>query len=253
MKIIAHRGASGEFPENSLLAFEQAILQGCDGIEFDIQYHQPSGEFILLHDSYLNRTEESSDEEGFSKEKVHFNQLSLTDLTDMSTKGKYRLCTLADALQCINQQCLINIELKSATQGLPLADEMQKLEQLIQQLKLDGVIAYQQIIISSFNHHTLLHTKKYLSAVNTAALIVCCPVDYAEFCKKLKVNMLNLAIDFINPEIINDAHSKGLQVWVYTVDHPAQIKQCLQYQVDGIFTNFPARSREVMLALTGDK
>ncbi len=54
MQVIAHRGASGEFTENSLLAFEQAILQGCDGIEFDVQFHQASGEFILLHDSYLN-------------------------------------------------------------------------------------------------------------------------------------------------------------------------------------------------------
>lgn len=244
MKIIAHRGASGEFPENSLLAFEQAILQGCDGIEFDIQYHQPSGEFILLHDSYLNRVKESGDEE-----KVHFNQLSLAELTDISTKGKFRLCTLADALHCISQQCPINIELKSATQGVQLASEMQKLETLLNQLQLNKVITYQQLIISSFNHHALIYTKKYLPAVATAALIVCCPVDYAEFCKKLDVKMLNLAIDFISPEIINDAHSKGLQVWVYTVDNPAQIQQCLQYQVDGIFTNFPARSRQIVSSL----
>ena len=131
MKIIAHRGASGEFPENSLLAFEQAILQGCDGIEFDIQYHQPSGEFILLHDSYLDRVTESG-----AEEKVHFNQLSLAALTDISTNGKYRLCTLTDALHCINQQCPINIELKSATQGEQLADEMQKLETLLQSITI---------------------------------------------------------------------------------------------------------------------
>ena len=251
MKIIAHRGASGEFPENSLLAFEQAILQGCEGIEFDVQYHQPSGEFILLHDSYLIRTKKSTNTDACHQEKVHFNQLSLADLTDTSITGKYRLCTLVDALHCINQQCLINIELKSAAQGLQLADEIQKLKSLLKQLQLNKIIAYQQVIISSFNHHALIQTKKHLPTINTAALIACCPVDYAEFCQKLNVSMLNLAIDFINPEIIHDAHSRGLQVWVYTVDHPAQIKQCLQYQVDGIFTNFPARSREIMLRLTG--
>jgi hypothetical protein len=43
MKIIAHRGASGEFPENTLQAFEQAITQQADGIELDAQYHQASG------------------------------------------------------------------------------------------------------------------------------------------------------------------------------------------------------------------
>ena len=56
MKVIAHRGASGEFPENSLLAFEEAIKQQADGIELDAQYHQASGEFVLLHDSYVKRS-----------------------------------------------------------------------------------------------------------------------------------------------------------------------------------------------------
>ncbi len=51
--------------------------------------------------------------------------------------------------------------------------------------------------------------------------------------------MLNLSIECLNPEIVNDAHRRGLKVWVYTVDNPEQIKQVLQYQVDGIFTNFP--------------
>ena len=39
MKVIAHRGASGEYPENTLLAFSEAIKQLADGIELDIQYH----------------------------------------------------------------------------------------------------------------------------------------------------------------------------------------------------------------------
>ena len=236
MKIIAHRGASGEFAENSLVAFEQALLQGCDGIEFDVQFHQPSSEFILLHDSYLSIGERNNR----GDKKVHFNQLPLTEL------AKFNICTLEQALHCINNQCLINIELKSAAQGAQLIEEMQKLASLIKQAQLNNLITLEQIIISAFNHHALVYLAEHLPEITTAALIACCPFDYAKFCQKLKVKMLNLSIECINPEIINDAHQRGLKVWVYTVDNPEQIKQCIKYQVDGIFTNFPERSRQVV-------
>ena len=240
MQVIAHRGASGEFTENSLLAFEQAILQGCDGIEFDVQYHQASGEFILLHDNYLNDT--CSNNKTIN---IHFNQLSLAELTS----AKYNICTLNQALKCINTQCLINIELKSAAQGDQLADEMHKLIALLRQAELINTISYAQIIVSSFNHHTLAYLTTHLPKITTAALIACCPFDYAKFCIKLKVKMLNLAVDCLNAEIVNDAHRRGLKVWVYTVDNPEQIKQCLQYQVDGIFTNFPQRTRHFISSI----
>lgn len=250
MKVIAHRGASGEFPENSLLAFKQAIIQGCDAIEFDVQFHQPSGEFILLHDSYLDVDDKSGNENSSInvENKVHFNQLSLDQLINSADNAKYNLCTLEQALNCINNQCSINIELKSAAQGTQLLTEIQKLSRLLKQVQNQSLISYQHIIISSFNHHAILLVAEYIPEVSTAALIASCPIDYAEFCKKLNVKMLNLSIDCLNSEIINDAHLKGLQVWVYTVDNYNQIKQCLDYQVDGIFTNFPDRTHQIMLA-----
>lgn len=236
MKIIAHRGASGEFAENSLVALEQALLQGCDGIEFDVQYHQPSGEFILLHDSYLSSGKRNSR----GDIKVHFNQLPLAELV------KFNICTLNQALSCINNQCLINIELKSAAQGTQLVEQMQKLKVLLQQAQQHKLITFQQIIISAFNHHALIYLAEHLPEIVTAALIACCPVDYAKFCQKLNVSMLNLSIECINPEIVEDAHRRGLKVWVYTVDNLEQIKQCINYQVDGIFTNFPERTRQTI-------
>ena len=117
MKIIAHRGASGEFAENSLVAFEQELLQ-------------PSSEFILLHDSYLSIGERNNR----GDKKVHFNQLPLTEL------AKFNICTLEQALHCINNQCLINIELKSAAQGAQLIEEMQKLASLIKHAQLNHLI-----------------------------------------------------------------------------------------------------------------
>lgn len=234
MQIIAHRGASGEFPENTLLAFQQAIIQGCDGIEFDVQYHQASGEFILLHDQYLQ----------YNGEKVHFNQLELSEILTTNADDKKSICTLSAALKTISTHCAINIEVKSAAQGEQLTLEMTQLKLIVEQAIIDKLISKEQLIISAFNHHALLSVATLLPEINTAALIACCPINYAEFCQPLKVKQLNLAIDCLNKEIINDAHARGLKVFVYTVDSLDQIKYCLNYKVDGIFSNFPLQVKK---------
>ena len=58
MQIIAHRGASGEYPENTLLAFRQALAQGADAIELDV--FAVEGELIVIHDPHLQRTTNGS-------------------------------------------------------------------------------------------------------------------------------------------------------------------------------------------------
>lgn len=239
MKVIAHRGASGEFPENSLLALEQAIIQGSDGIEFDVQYHHASGEFILLHDKYLKH----------NGQRKHFNDLTLAELLSKNPQQDLNVCTLTAALNTIAKRCVINIELKSASQGRHLVREVEQLKQQIQPLLANQTIINEQLIISSFNHHALIPIAEHLPELRTAALIACCPLNYAEFCQPLKATQLNLATDCLNQEIIEDAHRRGLEVWVYTVDNTAEIKQCLTYGVDGIFTNFPKRTRELISAI----
>ena len=84
MKIIAHRGASGEFPENSLLAFEQAIQQKADGIELDVHFHDQSQQFIVLHDIYLDKT---------TNGQGHYNLYSIAKLTQLSLGQNQKLLT----------------------------------------------------------------------------------------------------------------------------------------------------------------
>jgi len=55
MKIIAHRGFSGLYPENTMLAFEKALEAGADGIELDIHLSK-DGEVMIIHDEALKRT-----------------------------------------------------------------------------------------------------------------------------------------------------------------------------------------------------
>jgi glycerophosphoryl diester phosphodiesterase len=239
MKIVAHRGASGDFPENTLLAFEQAIVQCCDVIEFDIQYH-PSGEFILLHDNHLMNEQHQM---------VNFNTLTLQKLTEYSLPQQQKIPTLKQAVTLINNRCLLNIEIKS--NNLAIADISMMVESLLKQLNslTNKNISGDKIILSSFNHHILAAIKTLAPHYKTAALIASCPLSYNQFATSLSVQSVNVSLESLNQNLVDDAHARGLELWVYTVNNEDDILICKNLGVDAIFTDFPKRSRTYLHSL----
>lgn len=239
MEIIAHRGASGDYPENTLLAFEQAILQSCDGIELDVHYH-PSGEFLVSHDAII-ATEQHKN--------IRLDQIPSTDLSqEAQTTGK--LLTLKQVLTHIHGRCVVNIEVKTTF------IELNKLSTLVYALQDELNLAIKtakfslpQFVISSFNHHVLYQIKQLNRQINTAALIASTPIDLANFCKKLNVQNLNIAFDCLNTAIVESAHQHNMQLYVYTVNKIEQLQFCYQLNVDGIFTDFPKNSRDLLTTL----
>ena len=59
MKVMAHRGYSGKYPENTMLAFEEAAKTGADGIELDVQLTK-DGQVVVIHDERIDRTTDGS-------------------------------------------------------------------------------------------------------------------------------------------------------------------------------------------------
>jgi len=238
MKIIAHRGASGEFPENSLLAFEQAITQQADAIELDVHYHDISQTFIIIHDVYLDKT---------TNGKGHYNDLSLAQLTKLSLGGEQKLVTLEQALIQIAGRALLNIELKTATDDKKQIElQLLKIKKLLSTACLKYGFTDDQFILSSFNHHIVYTSKKIMPHISTAALIAHSPLNNADFADALHCDFINPDINIINKALVSDARNKGYKVFVYTVDRIKEIELCLNLQVDGVFTNFPARTRAII-------
>ncbi|WDD99509.1 glycerophosphodiester phosphodiesterase [Thalassomonas actiniarum] len=237
MEIFAHRGASAAFPENTLLAFEQAIVQGADGIELDVQYH-PDGELIVLHDSHLDIT---------TNGQGAYDELGLTELARLDAGNQQKIPTLAQALAQINGRCAVNIELKDA--GVApgrLAAITGLLKQQLEQAIVKENYTWSHFIISSFNHHLLAAVKQKYPKIKTAALIASCPLTYSEFTRALDVCQLNVSIDCLNAALVNDAHDRGLTVGVYTVDRQQDIRRCYALGVDVIFSNAPDKSRDYL-------
>ena len=75
------------------------------------------------------------------------------------------------------------------------------------------------------------------------------PLELALFAEKLGAYSVNSAIDSINRKFVQDAHSRGLKVFVYTVNHPEELAWMRELGVDGVFTDFPDRIREPAAAM----
>ncbi|WP_286263415.1 glycerophosphodiester phosphodiesterase [Thalassotalea atypica] len=240
MLIIAHRGASGEYPENTLLAFEQAIEQGADGVELDVQHH-PSGELLLIHDRYVNTNH---------GEVKHYSELSSEQIKKLSLPEKQSVVTLKQALTCIAGRCLVNIELKCMSDNeVEITSLLEHIRKVIGQAVNNSGFSNQQFIISSFNHSLLKHCEEIIPEVSKAALIACNPLNVKSLTDELSLVAINPSIDCLNHSFVKRVHQLDMQVWVYTVDHTLDIEKCRELGVDAIFTNYPRKTRNYLSAI----
>ncbi|GGW64539.1 glycerophosphodiester phosphodiesterase [Alishewanella tabrizica] len=228
MQIIAHRGASGEFPENTLLAFQQAIAQGADAIELDV--FAVENELVVIHDARLERTTS-----GQGSLYAH----SLAQLAQLDAGQGQSIPLLWQVLQLIQGKCWLNIELKGHDTLTPL---LSLLDRAVNELNVD----LSTLLISSFNHPLLAALKQAKPSIRIGALTANLPLDYAKFASELQAEAVHCDVDFINEDMVKDAKARGLKVYVYTVDGEQAVNAMHLLGVDGIFTNYPAKSRAIL-------
>ncbi|WOH36687.1 glycerophosphodiester phosphodiesterase family protein [Thalassotalea fonticola] len=233
MLVFAHRGASGHEPENTLLAIKQALAMQVDAIEVDV--HLSDGELIVIHDRWVNKTTNGQGK---------INKLSFKEIRELDAGKGQQVPTLEEVLATINGRCHLNIELKADQTVLPVLD-------LIDEAIIKYNFSYNQFLFSSFNHHLLFEIKSIKPELNIGALTASCPLTYAEFAQHLNAYSVHINIDFINQKFVNDAHQRGLKVFVYTVDDEDDISEMHYLGVDGIFTNYPTKSLVKIAHLNG--
>jgi glycerophosphoryl diester phosphodiesterase len=107
--VIAHRGASGEYPENTLLAFRRALEQGADGLELDVRV-TADGVPVVIHDPTLERTTNRRGQVG---------QLSLSQVREAAAGEGERVPTLAEVLDAFPATPLI-VEIKDRVAARPV-------------------------------------------------------------------------------------------------------------------------------------
>ncbi|WP_372761310.1 glycerophosphodiester phosphodiesterase [Pseudoalteromonas sp.] len=232
MKVFAHRGASGHFPENTQSAIMAALNIGVDGIEVDVQ--SALDDYMIIHDTWLDRTTTG-------KGKVCL--FTAAHIMQFDAGNGEKVPTLQQLFNWNNNQTLLNLELKHTFQ---LENFAAQLEQNI----ANKLITADNLLVSSFDHHQLAWLKQRLPWLNMGALTASIPLHYAKFAEQLAAYSIHIDKNFINQAFVDDAKQRGLKVYCYTVDKPADIQLLHNYGVDGVFTNYPAATKQHIAQLS---
>ncbi|WP_394193840.1 glycerophosphodiester phosphodiesterase [Pseudoalteromonas atlantica] len=231
MKIFAHRGASGLYPENTQSAIKAAVDIHVDGIEVDVQ--SCLDDYMIIHDTWLDRT---------TNGRGKVNNLTREQIQQFDAGNGEYVPTLSQLLDWVNNNTLINLELKHTF-------SLDKFVILIEASVAANKLSRDNLLVSSFDHHQLMWLKQQLPWVKIGALTASIPINYAEFAQRLHAYSIHIDKNFINHEFVADAKKRDLQVYAYTVDKQEDIEQMLRYGVDGVFTNYPCNTKMILNSL----
>ncbi|MFH1644255.1 MAG: glycerophosphodiester phosphodiesterase family protein [bacterium] len=222
MQIFGHRGACGYEVENSLSSFKKAIELGVDGIELDV-YKCKSGELVVIHDDKIDRV---------TNGKGYVSDFTLDELKNFNLKNGEKIPTLNEVLDLINKRVVVDIELKGDGTGILVANLIKKYVQ-------EKGWSYDNFLVTSFNQYELLNFSKQCGGVKIGAIISGIPIGYAQFAKDMNADFVVLSKSFINKNFIDDAHKKGLLVFVYTINDASDFEKIKNLNVDAIFSDYP--------------
>ena len=232
---IAHRGASGIAPENTLAAFKKAIEIGVDAVELDL-HGTADGEVVVVHDASLDRT---------TNYHGPINQTALETVKRADAGGWFApefagepVPTLVESLECITERTVALLEIKD-----PLIAEavVAKIRET-QTLNLTVIISF---------HTTVLETVRALEPrIPTGWLIGSHDnhVPPEQLCQQLGAlgsSLLNVNHQLITAEFAYEVRRRGIALWCWTVDDVVRMREMKAFGVQGITSNYPERFAEV--------
>ncbi|RLQ90489.1 glycerophosphodiester phosphodiesterase [Planomicrobium sp. Y74] len=234
MRIYAHRGCSGTYPENTLAAFKAAAELPITGVEIDVHLTKDR-EIVVIHDEKVNRT---TDGKGYIKD-MTLSEVRKLDAgswfsDEFASEKIPTLDEVFDIFQDTNHR--LNIELK--TDVFPYEGLVGK---VLEAAEKRGFL--HRILISSFNHEDI-QTVSRKKTVESAILTLDIYVDVYDYARVVGTNRIHMSLPGAFRRMATDALRKGAIVYVYTVNEIKYAQQLQQIGIHGIFTDFP----ELMLA-----
>ncbi len=231
MKVIAHRGYSGKYPENTMLAFQKAEEAGTDEIELDVQLTK-EGTVVVIHDEKIDRT---TDGTGFVKDYTYeelkkFNAAVLfpevTGFQHIPSFEEY--CEWAATTELTT-----NIEIK--TGRYYYEDIEKKTIEIVRKYGLE-----KKVMFSSFNHLSLLKVKELMPEVECGALLSEIGLGNAGYyCHSYGFECYHPGFDGVTDEIVAGCKKYGIKMNVWTINTMDQLEKLEEWGCDGAITNYP--------------
>ena len=229
IKVCAHRGASGTHPENTLAAFRQAIVLGCEMIEFDLRL-SVDGQVVVMHDANVDRTTDGTG---------HIPDLALKQLRALDAGSWHsdafageRIPTLTETLDSIPPSVELNIHVKEGSGHLVILETLEI--ELRARSRLQGafVSGSDELVAAAGAEHPklqrcLLPGSQHEHLVERAMRAGCC--------------VIQPSAQFTTSALVQRAHTAGLRVHPYFADDEPEMRRLAACGVNGILTNHPAR------------
>jgi len=233
--VIAHRGASAYYPENTLPSFEGAIAMGADMVELDVQLTSDK-EVVVFHDEKISRC---TDGRGRIADHTlaKLKKLNAGSWFDKKFQNT-RIPTLAEVLSVCKNRIAVNIEIKTEAVGkMFLGGIEEKCLKIVEQSGMNG-----HVVFSSFDPRAIMHLKQIDNKVTVAVLFEKkhygskLPSDIIE---SVGADAFNCSSSEFNEKWLADVKLKNIPVHIYTVNDAKNMKRFLKIGVSGIFTNKP--------------
>ncbi len=220
--VIGHRGASGYYPENTLLSFNEAVKQGADMIELDIHLTKDD-EIVVIHDGTVDRTTDGTGTIG---------NLSLKEVRGLDAGSGERVPTLDEVLSELMGNCSLDVELKGKDTAIPV---LKILEGQVRK----GRWRSDDLMISSFSPIDLLELYNTNCSIEMAVLIDNDPWGSEDFAMEIGARSVHPNFMSLDTDFITRCRGLDLKINTWTVNEPSRMLELVEWGVDGIITDHP--------------
>lgn len=232
IQITAHRGSSKEAPENTMPAFELAILQMADYIELDVQKAR-DGTILVLHDKNFKRTT------GINISPWNIDYKAVLSLDAGSYMGKEFIGTKVPTLEEVIQLCqgntMLNIELKNNGHDDNLVEDVVS---LIEKYHFEN-----QCVLTSTSLIYLKQVKEQNPNLETGYIL---STAYGSFYNNDAVDFFSVSSGLLNERIVEFIHESGHEVHAWTVNSKTELERMKLLGVDNVITDYPVLAREIL-------
>lgn len=234
-EVTAHRGASLDYPENTMSAFKGAKRLGADWIELDVQQTK-DGEIIVIHDSNFKRTT-GVDKNIWELTYPEVRELDAGLFFDEAFRGE-RIPLLSEVVAFAKSNHIkLNIELKPSGHE---TDFEKKVIDIIRDFRFEN-----DCVITSQIYRVLENVKAYDSSVKTVYVM---SLAYGEITRLTAADSFSIEASSVSEALISRIHQEGKELYAWTVNTEESIRRMMEMNVDNIITDNISLAREVIFA-----
>jgi glycerophosphoryl diester phosphodiesterase len=239
--VVAHRGSSGVAPENTLAAVRLAVRQKAEVVENDVQ-RTKDGELVIMHDTTLART--TNVEELFpGRAPWNVGDFTLSEIKQLDAGSWFapefageRVPTLAEWGQAVGRLRML-LEPKSPALYPGIEADLDKELRTVK--VFSQAIQQGRLVVQSFDHEWLRSYKQRAPEVPVGLLFGARPTIADIASAAQWAEQVNPALGAIDEPVVAAIHDAGLEAHVWTVNDGAGMRRAIDWDVDGIITNYP--------------